>query len=784
MGALTAVLDVLGLQGAPLPVTSPAMPSKASKISEISGRRPAWGAALAVVAGLALGGVMSAPAGAAGAADSCANAAVRIQTGSTALPDCRAYEMVSPPFKEGFPVVTPGDFTDGGVVSYLLRGSIAGDGHGSSNNLYHAVRSATGWGTVPLGPPATVYNTSLDSDIAVPVAGESPDLRWSLWRMWRRSDGVPGLEYWVRGPDGAFAKVGSSGGLGVQGVSDDLSHLVMNQVVSGGNLATALREFVGTGNEGPPRPVSVDNAGLPTPGQSCLNDVSSDGRVIVFGSGCFGGMSALWARVGGAATVSVSGSECARSAGDAGGLCNGVSAATYEGDAADGSRVFFTTRQQLVDGDVDVADDADAEAGNDLYACDVPAGVPAPVGSANGCAALTEVSGAADDAQVESVVAISQDGSKVYFVAQGVLADNLGVGDAGPRSGAHNLYLWQRDGAHPAGQTRYVARLGQSDLGRAQMTPDGRYLLFVSANALVTAGAGADADATTPGHPDPFQDVYRYDSVTHTIVRVSTSVSGGGGDGSFDASIPGSSAMSADGSTVVFSSAEALSPSDANGVTDVYSWRDGRVSPISSGGGSPMGITGSGRDIFFITAAPVSGADRDLINDIYVARVGGGFMPRQAPRCSGDQCQGPAGGPPGLPGPAAAVPGGGSAEAAPAFSLRAVSAAQRRSLAATGRLTLTVTANAPGTIGARATASIGGRSATVASAQRALTAPGRVSVALTLSRAARARLASRGSLTVRIAVSHSRVALDRAVALRLVRAKARRSVSGGVGGRS
>ena len=40
-------------------------------------------------------------------------------------------------------------------------------------------------------------------------------------------------------------------------------------------------------------------------------------------------------------------------------------------------------------------------------------------------------SGTGANAQVENVVAVSEDGARVYFVAQGVLADNLGVGDVG-----------------------------------------------------------------------------------------------------------------------------------------------------------------------------------------------------------------------------------------------------------------------------------------------------------------------------------------------------------------
>jgi hypothetical protein len=300
------------------------------------------------------------------------------------------------------------------------------------------------------------------------------------------------------------------------------------------------------------------------------------------------------------------------------------------------------------------------------------------------------------------------------------------------------------------------------------MTPDGRYLLFVTANKL------------EPGDTDDgAKDVYRYDAGTHSIVRMSTSVAGGGGNApGFDASLPAKSAVSTDGSTVSFDSAEALSPSDSNGVGDVYSWRDGKVSLISDGGGGALGLTPSGRDLFFITAAQVLGADRDINTDIYDARLGGGFAPEETPQpCSGDACQGQRSQQPSSAGPPAAGPGGGVAEAAPVLSVRAVSAAQRRTLAATGKVSLTVTTNTPGTISARATTTVDGRSVAVGSGRQTLVSAGRVAVALTLSKKARAQLMSRGRLTVKVAVSHSKVALDRSVSLKLLhtKAKAKRS---------
>jgi hypothetical protein len=763
MGACQAVSDVLGLKGASLFMTLPANTSTRKATLRHRLRWLELGAVLAAVVGLLSVGLASS----AVAADSCANATARVQTGSTELPDCRAFEMVSAPYKEGFPILPGGAtvaFTENGIVSYQSRGAFAGNGLGTAANLYHATRSAVGWTTSSLEPSGTIYSTSL-GESAVSVLAESADLRWSLWRMYRPNiESANSVGPWLRGPDGAFTRIGGSSF--ILGASDDLAHVVVD--------FAGLSEYVGINNDGPPRPVSINNDGQALPSACLPADVTPSGRVtvpgqiILFVSACSGSRQ-LWARAGGTATVAVSASECTREADDPGGLCNGVSSPTYAGRAADGSRVFFTTSQQLVNGDTDVDNGTDLFAGNDLYACDIPVGSPVPVGSANPCAPLTEVSGAATDAQVESVVSVSEDGSRVYFVARGVLADNLDVGGVGARAGAKNLYLWVRDSGHPAGQTRYVARLGSNDLTRAQMTPDGRYLVFVTGNKLEPGDTDNDA-----------RDVYRYDSVTHEIVRVSSSVAGGGGNTpELDALVPDKPAVSADGSTVIFDTVEALSPSDTNDVSDVYSWRDGQVSMISAGGGSALGVTPSGRDLFFMTAAQLSSADRDINTDIYDARLGGGFAPAPTPpSCFGDQCQDERSQVPSLAGPSPVGPGSGVPEVAPVFSVRAVSAVQRRALAATGKVSLTVTTNTPGTINARATTTIAGRSVAVGSGRGALTGAGRVAVALTLSKKARAQLALRGRLTVKVAVSHSKVALDRSVTLKLVhaKAKAKRSV--------
>lgn len=398
------------------------------------------------------------------------------------------------------------------------------------------------------------------------------------------------------------------------------------------------------------------------------------------------------------------------------------------------------------------------------------------MGSANGCEQLTQVSGTASGADVDRVTAISDDGSRVYFVAKGALADNVGVGDVGPTPGGSNLYLWERDAAHPSGQTKFVAGLtAGNDLAQVQLTPDGRYLVFTTTNKLVTSGSGADGDSA--------RDVYRYDAELKVMARVSTTVSGSGGDSTFDANLGGVlgrlAPISEDGSSIVFETGEALSPSDTNSVSDVYLWHEGRVSLISAGGGSALWISPSGRDVFFTTNVPLVASDGDVNGDIYDARVDGGFNLATSEPCSGPECRGRQSLAPDLvepPAPQSVLRG--PLVVAPAFSVKPVTAAQRKRLAATGKVSLTVTSNAAGTISARATATVKGKKSTrVGSGRRTLAAPGTESIGMMLSRVARAQLAVQGKLSVRVAIDHSKVALDRFVTLALVHPQGRKKAS-------
>jgi hypothetical protein len=741
-------------------------------------------------------------------ADDCPNAALRTQNNSTQLPGCRAYERVSPEFKEGF-TAAPIGFTDEGRLAYLSNGNYANNGNGYAGlpggNGYLASRARSSWvtkGIAPAGPDFVTTSPEYPYQGRAYAAALSSDLRSSLFQM-RRTDQPEGTvsDLYVRRPDDVFARVGSAldplnplsprSAATLFIASDDLSHVVFS-ADSGGTY-----EYVGI-DGGPPRLVSVDNSGQPlTSVPECTktttggyHSMSADGRVIFFG--CING--AVYARVSGTTTIAVSGTQCSREPSDPGGACGAGSAAGFVGANADGTRVYFTTSQQLVNGDTDNT--------SDLYECDVAAGTPAAVGSVNQCPDLREVSGAATGADVQPGTRISDDGSRAYFVATGVLASNLDANNSPATAGNDNLYVWTRDTAHPDGETRFVARLDPADAskdGMRQTTDDGHYLVFGTYTPLIDHGPQADTDTG--------RDIYRYDAETGALTRLSTGDDGEGGnepgaDANFipigyGPTLPNRpaprGAMTDDGGSVVFTTDETLASNDTNGTVDVYLWHGGRVSLISSGKPSedhnftlgttdPFGsgavtieafISPSGRDVFFTTTAPLIPNDVDTVMDIYAARVDGGFDQSTSPQCSGDACQSPPSPPPpaSKPGSTSSPGQHGLPQITPAFTVGKLTASQLNRVASTGKVSLKVATNAPGTLSAKATAMIAKRPSTAGSAKRTVVKAGTVSLSLTLSKKARTELKSTRKLTVKVLVRQDNVAIARTVSLKLTQPK-------------
>src|SRR5205085_11692233 len=119
--------------------------------------------------------------------------------------------------------------------------------------------------------------------------------------------------------------------------------------------------------------------------------------------------------------------------------------------------------------------------------------------------------------EVQGVLRVSESGSHVYFVAGGKLTGPNPQGNE-PVAGNTNLYVFERDGRFPAGHLAFIGALSGADRRDwdegdgsrpAEATPDGRYLVFVSAAPLTPD------DASTVGQ------VFEYDAKTEALVRLS-----------------------------------------------------------------------------------------------------------------------------------------------------------------------------------------------------------------------------------------------------------------------
>ena len=207
--------------------------------------------------------------------------------------------------------------------------------------------------------------------------------------------------------------------------------------------------------------------------------------------------------------------------------------------------------------------------------------------------------------------------------------------------------------------------------------------MFSSYARLIGKGAQSDADNG--------RDVYRYDAETGVLDRVSLGEDGydvnGNGNGESTINLHGvledsatvshqyelaERAISDDGSRIIFSSVEPLSPAAINGKQNVYIWHEepgwsvGRVSLVSSGSSLTNDIfpviSADGLSVFFSTSQGLVAVDTEGDLDVYDARVNGGFPLRGvAPEpCSSDACQGALTNPAPLlvPGSVSQAPGG------------------------------------------------------------------------------------------------------------------------------
>lgn len=372
------------------------------------------------------------------------------------------------------------------------------------------------------------------------------------------------------------------------------------------------------------------------------SSISTDGRAIYFvafpGPPATGLCSTaerngmrIFKRVDAKETVAVSAPTCSTPP-----LCGGPAAGdVFRGASLDGDVVVFKTNRRITESDKDST--------NDVYLYDEtpPAGQPKLVQISAGEAVAPSHPTPGTGATTQGVITISSDGSRVYFIASGRLT-------ADATAGASNLYVYQRDDAHPAGSLKYLAKFGAgaAELWSLNSNPslsvplngsgggddswgDGRFLVFQTTEQLLPT----DTDLQT--------DIYRIDSEAATGAIVCMSCAG---NGAFPATAVTQVTTgivepfwnkpriaSDDGEVGVFWTEEGLIPEDTNGGLDVYAWNHGKLELITrreipdARPRPSAGTTSDGSVVFYYTAAPEVPSDSNSAGDVYAARIGGGF---------------------------------------------------------------------------------------------------------------------------------------------------------------
>jgi hypothetical protein len=492
------------------------------------------------------------------------------QAGAFALPDNRAFEMVSPPDKGGAPVealTREGGVIlaaeDGSAFTYVVNGALAEEVRGNRSPEMQQVlakRGSSGWTNHDIANPNSkakgvtggevpeyqFFSADLFSALVEPVGqGAEPPL----------VEGVTQATIYLRdNQTGAYLPlvteanvalgVNFSAKVHVISASPDLSHVVFRSAVAllGGRSQPGLYEW----SEGKLHFVSMLPGGSPARGPEpevgYLHDpdnaISADGSRVV------------WTLPGGSAEVSrghLYVRDTTREETIQLDAAQGVAepeegSAQYQFASSDGSRVFFTDKQRLTPDATASLSQGEA----DLYECEVLVGA----GGKLTCqlSDLTVDHSPGEHAAVQGLVfGASQDGSSVYLVAHGVLAGNPNGNGESAQSGAYNLYQLHLGAEGWA--TTFIARLSSADKEEwegakladtayltARVSPNGRYLAFMSA-APITGYENIDASLQANGARD--EEVFMYDSATASLRCVSCNPSGARPDGVLDQVVSG-----------------------------------------------------------------------------------------------------------------------------------------------------------------------------------------------------------------------------------------------------
>jgi len=622
-------------------------------------------------------------------ADDCVNEPIRSQQGSTFLPDCRAFELVTPSDSNGMSVEGLSEFkfqasgglfptelvspSGNGVAFMTFNGPLGEPPATGTLDVAGAERAAGGWKIArrfsPGGGNAVApIPGGISSDHLYAFSNVSPVFKPGVGATLPGGAlAAEGEGEYLGNPDGSFELVGL-GSVGGEAVSERLAQgrylSVGGQhvIFSTGRLQSGSFRCFEAGLSCPVHRLAFN---APPEGTGAVYDRRADGPTEV---------------------VSLLPGDIPQGPGQD---------AAFQGVSKDGGTVAFKMGETLY---VRVPDEEDGET------LPVAGGNPIFAGLSDDGRYLFYVAGGEDgtihrfntsdslDTEVNptaagEVVNVSADGSHVYFISEAE------IGSQGT-SGKPNLYAW-REGRPPL----YIATVAASDLEKTSNFGTSESLGFTEHIPALTnwtdwavtpkkeneQGPGADSSRTNPsgsvlvfesrakltsynnaGHTE----IYRWDDEAQTLVCVSCSTLSVSASG--DARLQLLTLLrpvnvihnvSSDGGRVFFETPEQLISEDVDGENDVYEWQANggggfSLSLISSGHSSPevpplalepfsqakpnviFGITPGGSDVVFLSEDQlVSEAGSDDTPALYDARANGGFSLAAPPSpCSEDGC--------------------------------------------------------------------------------------------------------------------------------------------------